>query len=1839
MANKLLQIEELYQQTAKNISSNPSEWMAFLETASRVYKYNFHEQMLIYAQRPETTACASMEIWNKKMYRWIKKGSKGIALIDDTGTKNKLRYVFDVSDTYKVRGLGRDPRLWFLTDEQQYYVAEHIKSIYAIENDNYDFAVVLREAAGDSAAELIQDYISDLEYAVAGSYLEDLDEENRRLELQELATDSIWYMLMKRCGINTEEYLSADDFRLITDFNTLETLGHLGTMTNEISMSMLKEIGRYVLQNLENDKKVVEKEKEPVYNDFNTLIRENEAKRNNKQKVEEIDYGSRTELSEARRLSDTEHSDERDTGIHREIRDHEETVSEGASESEIQYSSDEEPDGRTSDEDRPGNENESGISGGTAFEETAGTGQSEGWIGMDETHESDPFTSGGTGDAGDYFQLSLFATEEEQINQIREAAAALEQPAAFFVPDKWVDDILRTGSGKRNTLFHICAKLIENLDEQELADALQEEYGIGGKGFEFENQKISIWYDAEGIRISRGEAARLKYDRMVSWQEAASRILDMYQNQIYVSNLMVMNALNNEIQEIASSLYFIFRDGMKIMPEMWDKKGYPESVQAIKENLYADADLESILEALEHFQNELEENGRTGFYLYRSAANVANRIRDLRREHIEYRQKEEIYAPEMKFITQDEIDEFLTHAGITSGGEKRVHQFFTEHDDIKEKIDFLKREYGIGGRTSALIGSESSDEWHDGKGIHIGKDKIGDPDVQVQLSWKKASLRTDYLIKNGLFRSEDYRGKIENVFEKREAVPEVDDEEDIISQEDITDEPSDETEVLSDSESGEEISDSQEIPVHEIPVVIPEAGNYQIVGEQLGVGTAKEKYQWNVDAITTLKAIEAEGRGATEEEQEILAKYVGWGGLADAFDDSKANWKQEYLELKALLSHDEYASARGSVLNAHYTQPVIIESMYRALSNLGFETGNILEPSAGIGNFFGMLPEEMRASKLYGVELDDITGRIARLLYPDADIQIKGYEKTDYPNDFFDVAIGNVPFGNYKVLDKNYDRYNFQIHDYFLAKTIDQLRPDGVAAFITTKGTMDKQSQEVRKYLAARAELLGAVRLPNDAFKANAGTSVTSDILFFQKRENITLDEPEWIKTGSDQNGIEYNQYFITHPEMVLGEMEEITGPYGMETTCRPKEGISLKEQLDQAIQNISGSMIPAVNLETELDEEVLSIPADPKVRNYSFAVVDDQIYYRENSLMHPVQLPAVTAERVKGLVEIRECVRELIALQMNEYTTDEEIQKAQEVLNERYDSFYEKYGVIGSNANKRAFSDDASYCLLCSLEHLNEDGTLKQKADMFTKRTIKRAVPAASVDTAAEALALSLNERARVDLGYMSDLTGKNEEELIEELRGVIFLNPLTDQYENADEYLSGNVREKLRTARVFAERDNRFMVNIAALENVQPKDLDASEIEVRIGATWIEPKDYQDFMAELLRTPWYFLGDKIAVRYSEATGEWNIKGKTVDSYNNILATATYGTGRVNAYKILEDSLNLKDVRVYDTVEDADGKEHRVLNKKETMLATQKQEAIREAFREWIFRDPDRRERLVNRYNELFNSIRPREYDGGHLTFPGMNPEIELRKHQKNAVAHQLYGENTLLAHCVGAGKTFEMIAAAMESKRLGLSQKALFVVPNHLTEQWGAEFLQLYPGANILVATKKSFEPANRKKFCARIAMGNYDAVIIGHSQFERIPLSDERQRRIIEQQIDEIEDAIAQIKYENGERYTIKQMEKSRKSLEVRLAKLNNTERKDNIVTFEELGVDRLFVDESHFYKNLFLHTKMRNIAGIAQTEAQKSTDMFNKCQYMDEITGGKGITFATGTPISNSMCVRP
>ena len=1982
-------IEGLAESTSKDLSRHPEEWMKFLNTSSRVCMYSFPDQVLIYGQRPGATACASMDLWNEKMFRWIKRGSKGIALIDTSRAKNRLHYVFDVQDTYKVKKLGRDPYLWKVDPEDQKELAERIKKEMSIEDVEGGLAEVLHQVAVESVDSRIEDVINDIEYEMGDSFYGELDVYNREKELKDLMVNSVWYMMARRCGLDTDEILSADDFRMITDFNTIKVLTLAGEGITQVQRPISTEIGR-IVSRIEKEKSLA-KEKGVSYNNFNELthkrtdntvnVKEEEKPIENVENKEDTVYGKTDHIQQERGLSDSGSGIESETGTHREVWDSKERIPKREKTGDLQSSDYSEQNGRTSDGSGHGDKKENRESGDGTLREESGTGQDDRQHGMDKTHESDPRTGRGNSNERDYLQLSLFPTEEEQLESIKEAASALDVPAAFFISDEVVENILRTAGCDKNTLFRVSAALTEDLEIEDFAKFLQREYGTGGKGFTFDGQKISVWFDENGMRFKRGISAYRNEDRMFSWQEVAQKMQDMYKDGRFVSNVILDNAIDVEMDEMANALSLHLSDACDIeqslnsvqkYKEMYGKSSYSNFGEVIREDLEVKESRESLLDMMRELDADMKEHPEYyRGYVKRNHGPYLTRLENFNREKVWVKQNYTEELPKISFITQDEIDGDLRRGSGFSGGKERIYKFFLEEHDKSEQADFLKKEYGTGGR-SHVLGHDNFNEDHDAKGIRLDKGSILDPDVSVLIKWPVAAERIRTMVRNETFLSpkemEEYERQQEekalaDMQEVQSDIAVESDKEELSyakelindfcnaeygSEADFTDlskvdvaytTTEDEKHEIQasvdlvnnrsmrfiDNEQFEEIqyedlrtliSDSLEqldfsllvelpdevlerlemeeaqaqVPFHvgdvfpidgrelevekislneismldkntgwypmsaiypvdkvvdayetfhksimEKPIPEEPAGNYHIYNDDLGLGNPREKCERNIAAIKLLKELERERRWATPSEQEVLSNYVGWGGLPMVFDSEKENWKEEYETLKELLTPEEYEAARGSVLNAHYTQPIIIESMYQALANMGFEKGNVLEPSCGVGNFFGMLPEEMSKSKLYGVELDSISGRIAGMLYPDADIQVKGFEKTDYPNDFFDVAIGNVPFGNYKVLDKSYDRYNFQIHDYFLAKTIDQLRPGGVAAFITTKGTLDKKSKEVRKYLAERAELIGAIRLPNDAFKWNAGTEVTSDILFSQKRDSISMDEPIWLETGTDANGISMNQYFVEHPEMVLGTMEEVSGPYGKETSCIPNKDRSLREQLNDAIKNIQGT-IRIEEVDNNLEEIQNSIPADPKVRNFSYTVVNDEVYYRVNSIMNPVSLPRATAERVKGMVEIREVVRELIAMQLEESTTDEMIHIQQEQLNKVYDEYTAKYGVIGSNANKRAFSDDSSYCLLCSLEELNEDGTLKRKADMFSKRTIKKAVPVTSVETSTEALALALNERAKVDLPYMASLTGKTEDKIVEELQGVIFKNPIRGEWENGDEYLSGNVREKLKTAKIFAENYPEYEVNVKALEQIQPKDLDASEIEVRLGATWIEPRFYQQFMSELLKTPYYMLDRVVKVQYSDINGQWNITGKNADSYNNVLATATYGTGRINAYKILEDSLNLKDVRIYDTVEDADGKEIRVLNKKETMLAVQKQDAMKEAFKEWIFKDQQRRDYLCKVYNEQFNSIRPREYDGSHLTFPGMNPEIELRPHQKNAVAHQLYGDNVLLAHVVGAGKTFEMVAAAMESKRLGLSEKALFVVPNHLTEQWGSDFLQLYPGANILVATKKDFEPANRKKFVSRIAMGSYDAVIIGHSQFERIPLSDERQKAMLERQIQEITDGIIDAKAaSSGERYTVKQLEKTKKTLLTRLEKLNNKEKKDNVVTFEETGVDRLFVDEAHSYKNAFLYTKMRNVAGIAQNEAQKSADMFNKCQYLDEITGGRGITFATGTPISNSM----
>ena len=2123
-------ISALAKETAAEVVKNREEWMKYLTTAARLYKYPFREQLLIYAQRPDATACASIELWNERMHCWVNKGAKGIALLDEDDAHGKrLKYVFDVSDVHAARRIGRYPELWELHEEHKEDVIKRLEQTYGATDDKKLFEERLMEIAERIAADYYEELLPDLQYMIEDSFLEGLDEQNIGIRLRETLADSISFTLLSACGADMEEYKSELAFDFIHEFNSMNTLAVLGDAANELAKPVLLEIGRTIRaynrsHEQEQSQNLTQKGLANTSKiDYNALKRESESGHeeyidNNPNSVER---GNRDEsdIREERGLPDPDITGGHSAGGNgNEVRNDERDLSEGEPQGRVLSVSSERNIERTPADDPEAGRGENGEAdepdGGNRWSDRTTQGSQSNALGSEDEQHSKPSRGSGSGRTGlqsvtdtddllrgeapepTFTQLSLFPSFEEQVGTVAAAEASMKytMPAAFSLPQNELETILRSGGGKQHSRKRIYAKYQQGKTPEEMAEFLKNEYKTTGKGFEFDGNPVSLWFDEMGMRIGYGTSAKENTIAVMSWQEAESHIRAMVENGTYMSANEVFLVDAVERERVATDINNFFRDGISEMPESLELKfsNYPASMERLCELLSTTEGRELIQDELEKAKAQLDSGEKQIKWRYVKRPDyLLEQLADLGVEKKEFPVPDTVEVRNEDFITQDEIDYRLTGGSGFEHGKFRIYEYFMEGHDKKDNIAFLKNEYGTGGSSHALPGSDRAHEDHDAKGIRLEKGNYGSPYAKVLLNWnvvekrirelvqadkylspegkeayaqykqeqaEKAMRKEQEKLEHGVTNQEldretgtvaegeptapetgkadidqlnerlsemsavvkicgaldrkdvvgwneetqavtiaddertlkgkevydslfaeaaDYvmmqtiSGETEKALEmdgllkdagqyasRYEGEPSIEQTEeppltaddvqnlvlidreyirgtrttvydfecDICGEHDklqytleyhddgegftihtekddiwermpepelarlegilgrealyfkyhdkiagaksledmeeirfsIMEEespyfsavsqrvwgeyeqkneelsnPMQESEVLAEPEPQNEA----EAPKEQPPIDKSGAVNFHIAPEteeSAGKGfAAKEKFRQNVEAIRTLEKIEGENRIATPKEQEILEKYVGWGGLADAFDETKANWASEYQELKSLLSTEEYDSARESTLNAHYTSPVIIKAIYDTMERMGFSKGNILEPAMGIGNFFGMLPENMQESRLYGVELDGITGRIARQLYPNADVKITGFEKTDYPNDFFDVAIGNVPFGQYKVADRAYDKHNFLIHDYFFSKALDKVRPGGVVAFVTSKGTMDKKSPEVRKYLAQRAELLGAIRLPNTAFKENAGTEVTSDILFLKKRDRVIDIEPDWVHLCENEDGIAMNQYFADHPEMIMGKMEMVSGQFGMEATCTPDTAIPLSKQLEKAISHIEGS-IDEVEFD-ELDDELAreAIPADPGVKNYSYTIVDERVYYRENSIMKPVDVSETMEQRMKGMVQIRDCTQELIDYQLNEYPEDM-IKSKQAELNELYDAFSKKYGLINSQTNKRAFNQDSSYCLLCSLEKLDDEGNFKGKADMFSKRTIKKAEVVTSVDTASEALAVSLGEKARVDLAYMSELTGKSEEEVAKELAGVIFQNPVTEKWETADEYLSGNVREKLATARVFAENRPEFAINVTALEGVQPKELDASEIEVRIGATWIEPKYIEDFMRETFETPDYlFDRNLVGVQYSDVTGQWNVKGKNADRGNS-LVNMTYGTSRANAYRILEDSLNLRDTRIFDTIEE-DGKEKRVLNKKETTFASQKQEAIREAFKDWVFRDPERRQILCAKYNELFNSTRPREYDGSHLKFPGMTPDITLRPHQLNAVAHQLYGDNTLLAHCVGAGKTFEMIAAAMESKRLGLCQKSLFVVPNHLTEQWASDLLRLYPGANILAATKKDFEPANRKKFCSRIATGDYDAVIIGHTQFEKIPLSMERQAAMIERQITEIEMAIEAVKAEKGERYTIKQMEKTKKSLNARLSRLNDTSRKDNVVTFEQLGVDRLFVDESHNYKNLFLYTKMRNVAGIAQTEAQKSSDMFAKCQYMDELTGGKGITFATGTPISNSM----
>ena len=2121
---------ELYAQMADKVATQLTgswqEWAGFLTTASRLYKYPFHEQLMIYAQRPDATACAEYDLWNEKMGRYVRRGSKGIALVDDSGDRPRLRYVFDISDT-GTREHSRTPWLWQLEERHLDSVQAMLERTYDVSGD--DLAGQLTEVAGKLAEEYWTEHQQDFFYIVDGSFLEEYDEYNIGVQFKAAATVSITYALMSRCGLEPERYFDHEDFMAIFDFNTPSTIGALGTAVSQINQQVLRQIGVTVRN----------------------------AEREANQERSKQDEQSH-DLYPERRLSDSRPEAEPAAGeTPGQVRQDEENLPEGTPSHPLQPDVAERevvpaPSGdrrdlpeQTGADDAPAGEG-SRSHRGTESQRSHEVG------GADEYLQS---PGRGDPDGGAYQQLTLnlFLSEAEQIQSIDEAENVAHTSSAFSFAQNDIDHVLRLGGNTDRQRERVVAAFEKQKTTAEIAEILKTLYH-GGNGL----GSVSAWYAEDGIHLSHGKSVR--YDRsaqVISWESAAERIGELLESGQFASNVELAEAAGYERSLLAEKLWYLYHDFseeardsgyLSCLSEI-KGNGFPEETHRLTEQLSDPVFRQTLKEEYAAFWTAYQQDRDLLRFHYHRPREIWENLKDLDLPRRTFSSDLSQVPTVQHFITEDEIDAAMTSGSSFAGGKGRIYAFFMENHTDKEKVRFLKDEYGIGGRSHALSGATHSGEDHDGKGLHYKKQDCPD----VHLNWEKVAKRITSLIQKGRYLTEQEQAQYDKIQAEQELAedaiqaqqPEVEEEtpkptlreqfeqykpvvtaaisEDAayrnacghsdrenaviegnaavrravlgskdmelirlysdvpefrqrlhrevidetypklhellrpLSQEDIdtaicawngnieskhavirymkdharekdtaawlaqeygssnslfvvrtgspeetqlpwpkiqrrlaqliqeerfyTEEEQDRfdnidptairealaergivngqvadpeklnndpfiQQVMADAEQiaaaesptfhSETVAvypgDKNNLPYDVVmerlhieepeppaPVTEPEktfeevldehpvsiqvngqwqtfpnakaaeeasfekykanlrrnAQNFHITDEHLGEGGPKAKFQANVNAIRLLKELEAAGQQASPEQQEVLSRYVGWGGLSDAFDPEKPTWVSEYAQLKELLTPEEYAAARSSTLNAHYTSPTVIQTIYEAVGRMGFETGNILEPSMGVGNFFGMLPEEMRNSRLYGVELDPVSGRIAKQLYPKADITVGGFETTDR-RDFFDLAIGNVPFGQYQVNDKAYNKLNFSIHNYFFAKALDQVRPGGVVAFVTSRYTMDAKDSTVRRYLAQRAELLGAIRLPNDAFKKNAGAEVVSDIIFLQKRDRPLDIVPEWTQTGifrvpaksqdfvgeggateqasfspqggneqaqsaTTQDGFAINRYFIDHPEMVLGRQEPVSTAHGMDYTVNPIEGLELSDQLHDAVKYIHGTYQEAELPELGEGEAIdTSILADPNVKNYSYAIVDGQVYYRENSRMVRPDLNTTAEARVKGLVGLRDCVQELIDLQMDAAVPDSTITQKQAELNSLYDSFSAKYGLINDRANRLAYADDSSYYLLCALEVIDEDGKLERKADMFTKRTIKPHQAVAVVDTASEALAVSISEKACVDMGYMSRLTGKTKEELAGELQGVIFRVPGqleqdgTPHYVTADEYLSGNVRRKLRQAQRAAEQDPAYAVNVEALTAAQPKDLDASEIEVRLGATWIDKEYIQQFMYETFNTPFY-LQRSIEVNYSSFTAEWQIKGKSSVSYNDVAAYTTYGTSRANAYKILEDSLNLRDVRIYDTIEDADGKERRVLNAKETTLAAQKQQAIREAFKDWIWRDPERRQTLVRQYNEEMNSTRPREYDGSHITFGGMNPAITLREHQKSAIAHVLYGGNTLLAHEVGAGKTFEMVAAAMEAKRLGLCQKSLFVVPNHLTEQWASEFLRLYPSANILVTTKKDFETHNRKKFCARIATGDYDAIIMGHSQFERIPISRERQERLLYEQIDEITEGIAEVQASGGERFTVKQLERTRKSLEARLEKLQAEGRKDDVVTFEQLGVDRLFVDEAHNYKNLFLYTKMRNVAGLYTSDAQKSSDMFAKCHYMDEITGNRGVIFATGTPVSNSM----
>ncbi len=1815
MARKYDLISELYNRTCKTVVSNPQNWQAFLASACRNYKLRYDEQLLVYAQRPDATAVLEIEQWNKIFGRWVNRGARGIAVFaDENRSRQRLTHYFDISDTHESR-YSRTVPIWDMRQEYEADVIETLESTFGEIENKSSLAEAIMGAARNAAEDNIPDYLQDLYYATEGSSFEEVEEDIVAFIYKNVVTNSVAYMMMSRLGVDTDGYFELDDFRDVTNFNTQETLNALGFATSDIAEMGLTEISKTITALNRQNRIIVGQDR----NEYNKVENNDERSLDNE----------RTDLHDGGRLQPSEPETSPAAGSDAgQIRSDEERVSEGTSQSPLLQSPDE---GRT-DTALGGSGTESQQDGGNNPEPDGterGSDRTDESGGYDEMGSSDELPSQlGTGnrESGSDIRLEYYDRTHE------------DKSLPFFGRDEVINEILRTTPHLSASLEEIkdyyernpdnkdrteYVKSIFNNDYTELT--LEDGRTVGYKTFE---NVLHLW---EGKYESR--TAQSFYDwAVIARHFEAMRLLGELSDSIKPLPSMdgqMTFILDGRAEEKKTSAFTFSQEIIDAV--LANGSGFSEGKMRIYEQF------EKSLSAKENADFLKNEYGWGGSYPVIIGAGIDESHDGKGITITKGIGKEKPHITLSWSQVEKRIGELIRMDRYLNPKEKEHYpQWLESQEERRAKIEETKRNREILSNAppeqelaekepeEAEISQDVKYEYHLGDKAYIGASEyeiLSVDDERVML----------YDYDMPLFNKEFSRTEFDRKVRENPMNEHL-----IVKEEPAEERNGKEPEPV--VPAWEQKKKVKGFDLHP-DVSMAERHTFNLRENEVETVGKKERFRRNIMAIQLLKKCQEENRFATPEEQIILSKYVGWGGLSEAFDENNSAWATEYLELSSVLTPEEYASARESTLTAFYTPPEVITAIYKAMEQMGFKEGNLLEPSCGIGNFIGMLPDAMQDSKIYGVELDTISAGIAQQLYQKTTIAAQGFEETNLPDSFFDGVVGNVPFGDFKVLDKRYDKHKFLIHDYFFAKSLDKLRPGGVMALVTSKGTMDKETLAVRKYIAQRAELLGAIRLPNNTFKGNAGTEVVSDILILQKRDRLIDIEPDWVHLDTDENGIKMNSYFVQHPEMILGEMKMVSGRFGMEATCVPYENADLAAQLDDAVANIHGE-ITEYEAEEELEEEDNSIPADPTVRNFSYSVVDDKIYYRENSRMTLVEVSATAENRIKGMIAIRNSVRTLIELQTEDYP-DSEIKAEQERLNRLYDTFSGKYGLINSRANTSAFSQDSSFSLLSALEIIGEDGELERKADMFSKRTIKPHTPVTSVDTASEALAVSLGEKATIDMDYMMELSGKSENEIFEDLKGVIFLNPLYEygnsyepKYLMADEYLSGNVREKLKIAKNSAELyPEDYKVNVEALQKVQPKDLTASEISVRLGATWLPPDDVQEFIFHLLETPRYAQWN-IKVHFSPFTSEWNIEGKSYDK-GNVRAYNTYGTSRINAYKIIEETLNLKDVRIFDYIEDDEGKKKAVLNKKETAIAQSKQEMIKQEFQDWIWSDPERRERLCKSYNEKFNSVRPREYDGSHIIFNGMNPEIELREHQKNAVAHILYGGNTLLAHAVGAGKTFEMVAAAQESKRLGLCNKSLFVVPNHLTEQWAAEYLQLYPAANILVATKKDFETKNRKKFCGRIATGDYDAVIIGHSQFEKIPMSIERQRAILEQQLEEITGGIAELKRNRGENFSIKQLEKSKKSIRQKLDKLNDQTKKDDVVTFEELGVDRLFVDESHYYKNLYLYTKMRNVGGIAQTEAQKSSDLFMKCRYLDEITGGRGTVFATGTPISNSM----